>query len=453
MTLECIFSYGHAQPASDGGPEALAMTAIAFRSLLRRARDCLRLRGPLAGDPTGQMFHVLLVLVAVWMAAGAVITLRLAPIAFERIFLPILLQASLAAALLALRMGRLRLASIIYLAGTWLWATTVMQASGGIYTHALALYSTMPISAAWLLGYSAALRTAGVCIATMFFFVCLEMFGHTLVRHFTATPLGIWFVAVQATLIGTIPVGQVLKRLLETLRELQAYKEGLEALVDQRTAELVKARDEAEAANRAKSVFLANMSHELRTPLNAILGFSQLLRSGDASEQQRHDLDIINRSGEHLLGLIDDVLDVAKVEAGAAELHIAACDLKELVEDVTGIVRDRALRKGLKLDTHIPQPCPIIRTDAARLRQVLINLLTNAIKFTHQGSVTLRVSALSETSRELLLTFDVEDTGEGISAADQGVIFDVFVQASATRRDQGVGLGLTISSKIIDLMG
>ena len=180
-----------------------------------------------------------------------------------------------------------------------------------------------------------------------------------------ATSLGIWAVLVQATLINAIPVGQIIGRLRETLEELQRYKQHLELLVDQRTRELVQARDQAEAANRAKSAFLANMSHELRTPLNAILGFSSLLRERSDSETQRRDLDIVNRSGEHLLALINDVLDVAKIEAGQKDIEIVPCDLGKLIQDVTGISAlepsRRAWRCGSRL-RNLPrssEPMPL----------------------------------------------------------------------------------------------
>jgi CheY-like chemotaxis protein/nitrogen-specific signal transduction histidine kinase len=236
--------------------------------------------------------------------------------------------------------------------------------------------------------------------------------------------------------------------------ELQKYQHHLEELVQQRTAELVAARDQAQAANRAKSASLATMSHELRTPLNAILGFSNLLRERGASEQQRHDLDIINRSGEHLLSLINDVLDVAKIEAGRTELEIAPCNLARLIEDVTEMIRPRAVGKGLALVVEGP-PLPLyIRTDAARLRQVLINLLQNAVKFTNYGEITLRVKATpASDAGEVVLTFEVEDTGEGIPSEYRASVFEAFVQASPVKRQQGAGLGLTISRQIIELMG
>ncbi|MEO8596031.1 MAG: ATP-binding protein [Candidatus Solibacter sp.] len=368
--------------------------------------------------------------------------------------LPLALQASLAVALILLRLGQFRRASLVYLAGSWVWATAIMYAAGGIRTYASVFYGALPVSAAWLLGYGWALRTAGICIATTLIFVCLEMFGSAPLRTLSPTPLGIWFALVQATLIATIPVGQVLKKLVATLNEVQKYKQDLESLVDQRTAELVKARDQAEGANRAKSVFLANMSHELRTPLNAILGFSSFLRDNGALEQQRHDLDIINRSGEHLLALINDVLDVAKIEAGRTELEIATCDVGRVIEDATNMVRPGALQKGLTLRVESSQTPLFIRTDPARLRQVLINLLNNAVKFTENGSVTLRMAVSpSNNPAEARLVFEVEDTGAGIAVSDQAAIFDTFVQAGAAYRQQGTGLGLTISRQIVELMG
>lgn len=431
------------------------MTIVSgFRVIFRRLLHALRLRGPLADDHTAQMLHALLVVVAVWMAVGFLVTLNLGPITFSRVALPLILQASLFAAMMLVRLGNFHGASLVYLAGTWAWATAIVYIAGGIRTHALILYATLPISAAWLLGYGGALWTAGICILTTLIFVCLETSGSIPPRTLAFTPLGAWFMAVQATLIGTIPVGQVIKRLVEALNELQKYKQHLESLVDQRTAELTKARDEAEAANRAKSVFLANMSHELRTPLNAILGFSSLLRDNDTLKQQRYDLDIINRSGEHLLGLINEVLDVAKIEAGRTELEIASCDVGRVIDDVTNMLQARATQKGLVLRVEALQAPLFIRTDPARLRQVLINLLSNAIKFTEKGSVTLRVATTpTRDPGKVHLAFEVEDTGEGIAADDQAAIFDAFVQAGVAKSQEGVGLGLTISRQIVELMG
>ena len=425
-----------------------------FQAMSRRVLHALRLRGPLAADPTAQMFHALLVTVAVYMAGAALATLPLAPLTLPRLVHPLILQASLIAALILLRVGEFRWASLVYLAGNWMWATRLVYNTGGsIRTHEIVLYTTMPISAAWLLGYGAAMWTAGVGIATMLTFVCLEMLGAGPPRIVDPTPLGAWAVAVQAMLIGTIPVGQVIKRLTVTLDELQKYRQHLESLVDQRTAELVKARDEAESANRAKSIFLANMSHELRTPLNAILGFSSLLREHGASEQQRRDLEVINSSGEHLLRLIDDVLDLARIEAGRIQLEMAPVDVGKVAEDVVNMILPRAADKGLMVSLEALQSPLVVRTDPARLRQVLLNLLNNAVKFTEKGSVTLRTTATPASQPgEIRLVFEVEDTGEGIKAGDHAVIFDAFEQGAA-KRAEGAGLGLTISRQIVELMG
>ncbi|HTP32416.1 MAG TPA: two-component regulator propeller domain-containing protein [Candidatus Acidoferrales bacterium] len=246
------------------------------------------------------------------------------------------------------------------------------------------------------------------------------------------------------------------------VRRLQMEAARLESQVLQRTSELSErtreleaARDAAESASRAKSTFLANMSHELRTPLNAILGFSHLLREGQVSQEQRRDLDIINRSGEHLLNLINDVLDVAKIEAGRKELKPAPCQLDGLVRDVLDMTSGPASAKDLNLRVIRSDGIPrYVLADAPKLRQVLINLLGNAIKYTERGSVTLRVDAgpAGNTGR-LLLRFHVEDTGRGISAEDQARIFEPFVQVGSRGVQQGAGLGLAITRQFVQLMG
>jgi signal transduction histidine kinase/DNA-binding NarL/FixJ family response regulator len=215
------------------------------------------------------------------------------------------------------------------------------------------------------------------------------------------------------------------------------------------------AQEKAEAANKAKSVFLASMSHELRTPLNAILGFSNLMRNeAGTSGEQRKTLDIINRSGEHLLNLINDVLDMAKIEAGNSGVENVPFDLGETVRETIDLMRVRAEEKGLQLLLHQSSKFPrFIRADAAKLRQVLINLIGNAVKFTQQGKVTLHLNTKpADTPQRLLLFIEVEDTGIGISAEDQTRIFDPFVQANNLIFQKGTGLGLTITRKHLELM-
>jgi two-component system sensor histidine kinase/response regulator len=211
------------------------------------------------------------------------------------------------------------------------------------------------------------------------------------------------------------------------------------------------AKEAAESANRAKSTFLANMSHELRTPLNAILGFAQLMeRSGDLTAQQQDFLSTINRSGEHLLTLINDVLEMSKIEAGRIALHPVPCDLYCFLHAIEDMVQVRAEAKALTLQVELASNLPqYILVDEGKLRQVLINLLGNAIKFTDAGGVRLRVLLVPNK-----LHFEIHDTGRGIAADELHQLFQPFVQtASGIQVSEGTGLGLTISRQFVQLMG
>jgi PAS domain S-box-containing protein len=240
------------------------------------------------------------------------------------------------------------------------------------------------------------------------------------------------------------------KRAEEALLRL---KENLEDQVQQRTAELVHACDAADAANKAKSVFLANMSHELRTPLNAILGFSSMMRKDpQLPESEKQNIDIINRSGAHLLSLINDVLEMAKIEAGRVQLENVPFDLDAMVRGVNDMMALRAQSKGLQLELDQSSQFPrYIIGDEARLRQILINLLSNAIKFTRAGGVTLRLRA--KQNKLSRLQIEVEDTGVGMSKEDQQRAFQPFIQLGEQGCSMGTGLGLTITQQFVQMMG
>ncbi|HEY9806332.1 MAG TPA: ATP-binding protein, partial [Candidatus Obscuribacterales bacterium] len=219
------------------------------------------------------------------------------------------------------------------------------------------------------------------------------------------------------------------------------------------------AKEAAEAANRSKSIFLANMSHELRTPLNAILGFTQLMeRDPVLTAQQEESLEIINRSGEHLLNLINDVLEMSKIEAGRMTLHPTAFDLHHLLHTLQEMFQIRTEAKRLSLRFELAPDLPAyVQMDEGKLRQVVINLLSNAVKFTDQGGVRLRAKVITSdrpTGNIDSLYVEVEDTGRGIAPDEIDSLFQPFVQTtSGTQAREGTGLGLTISRQFVQLMG
>ncbi|MDC0675738.1 hybrid sensor histidine kinase/response regulator [Nannocystis radixulma] len=243
------------------------------------------------------------------------------------------------------------------------------------------------------------------------------------------------------------------------LRALARRNLVLEQQVEERTAELTTAKEAADAASRAKSSFLANMSHELRTPLHGILGYAELLtRSPRLSTEDRASLEVVERSGKHLLALIDDLLDLARIEAGKTSLAPSEVHLPSLLQGVADLCRLRAEGKGIRF-RYVSDGAPAgVLVDEKRLTQVLLNLVGNAIKFTREGDVVLKVEMeVDKSSREsqpVNLLFRVEDTGPGIDPADLARIFDPFEQAVVLGRpSEGVGLGLSISRRIVDQMG
>ena len=264
---------------------------------------------------------------------------------------------------------------------------------------------------------------------------------------------------------------QMLDRVAESDRAIKLAHDELEKRVEERTAQLqlemthrekiqqdlIQARDAAEAANRAKSEFLANMSHEIRTPLNAILGFADLLRRGaDISLEDRKEyLETIHKSGEHLLALISDILDLSKIEAGQLTVEQIPCSPYQIIAETVSLMRVRAQEKGLQLEYEWRGPIPeTITSDPARLRQLLLNIIGNAIKFTDQGRVQAQAQLIQANDSPLLVV-DVIDTGIGIPRDKLQTIFDPFCQAdtSVTRRFGGTGLGLAICRRIAKALG
>ena len=238
------------------------------------------------------------------------------------------------------------------------------------------------------------------------------------------------------------------------ISRLQDLNVLLERRVAERTDELQKANIALEKANRLKSEFLATMSHELRTPLNAIIGFAEVLRdevAGTLSTEQKEYLGDIHGSGQHLLNMINSILDLSKIEAGKLELHYEEFPVKEAINEVLNTIIGFSNKKGIHIHTHIHEDVPSITVDKVMFKQIMFNLLSNAVKFTPEnGRVTINASLMNQH-----VQIAVNDTGIGIKSEDMVKIFEAFrqIDASYARRYEGTGLGLTLTKRLVELHG
>jgi signal transduction histidine kinase/CheY-like chemotaxis protein/HPt (histidine-containing phosphotransfer) domain-containing protein len=239
-------------------------------------------------------------------------------------------------------------------------------------------------------------------------------------------------------------------------KALADERDKLEDKVQQRTAELLRAKEIAEEATVAKSAFLANMSHEIRTPMNAIIGITHLLRRDTTNDRQSTQLGKVSNAAKHLLGILNDILDFSKIEAGKFELEITYFSFEQLLRNLDDLLIDRATEKGLQLVYETDASLPAVaRGDSTRIGQILLNFMSNAVKFTEQGQISVSTHLRGQTEAQLLVRFQVSDTGIGMTEEQVGRLFQAFEQAdsSTTRKYGGTGLGLAISRRLATLMG
>jgi signal transduction histidine kinase/CheY-like chemotaxis protein len=301
---------------------------------------------------------------------------------------------------------------------------------------------TFPPASSFLLGNKKGLMASALLLATLLILsLCLQKFS---------LPVAVYSAPLLACFALSFIVVAIFSFIFEYVKDM-AHRE-----LSEKHRELAATKEAAEAANLAKSQFLAKMSHEIRTPMNAVMGMTELLLITDLTDQQHKMAGTVFSAGETLIRIINDILDFSKIEAGMLELEYIDFDLHQCVEEALDLFAEHAQKKELELGCLISTDVPVaLRGDPHRLRQILHNLIGNAIKFTEKGEVVVRATALQETNENVLIGFEVHDTGIGIAPELQNEIFNPFSQAdgSTTRKFGGTGLGLSISKQLCEMMG
>jgi signal transduction histidine kinase/ActR/RegA family two-component response regulator len=359
--------------------------------------------------------------------------------------------------------GRVRRRGVLswepHLLGLLLWsaATFMARRAGGTAAPIMFAFAVLPGVMALFLDRRAVLAWALLCgLPPVAFTLGAELLppsqvtGQTLQTMRLLAPLA----ATAFVTLTTLAYQSIVTQRERSLLEARAAAEQARQDAEQARALAEQAREEAEQANRAKSAFLATMSHEIRTPLTAVVGLAELLKQQQTDPETTQQLQILSGAGRTLLGLVDDVLDVSRIESGMMQLEAVPVDLPGLAQDVAGILHARAAERGTILSTAHSGPGWICG-DPLRLRQVLLNLVGNAVKFTEAGEIHVRSTARSRADGRLDLCLEVADTGLGIPADRQQAVLEAFTQAdqSTSRSHGGSGLGLTIVVKLVELMG